>query len=131
MRVNGNLLLDTNIIVSLLRGDKMLDKRLAKVGNFLIPSIATGELFVGAYKSNRTIENLNKIESLIQDITIVPCDLGTSREYGRIKDGLRKKGRPIPDNDIWITAMARQHDLTLVTRDKHFWEVDDLKLVRW
>jgi len=44
---------------------------------------------------------------------------------------LRKKGRPIPENDIWIAAIAFQHDLTLVSRDEHFEEVEDLKLEKW
>ena len=130
-KMNGNLLLDTNIIVSLLRGDEILDRRLAGANGLLIPTIAMGELFVGAYKSSKTIENLSKIESFIRDVVKLPCDLGTAREDGRIRDELRKKGRPIPDNDIWIAAMAIQHSLTLVTRDKHFNEIDRLDKTCW
>jgi tRNA(fMet)-specific endonuclease VapC len=44
---------------------------------------------------------------------------------------LRIKGRPIPENDIWIAATARQHDLTLVSRDRHFAEVDNLRWEQW
>jgi tRNA(fMet)-specific endonuclease VapC len=51
--------------------------------------------------------------------------------YGEIKSSLRQKGKPIPDNDIWIAASARQHSLTLVTRDAHFDEIDDLARERW
>lgn len=130
-KMNCNLLLDTNIIVSLLRGDAILDKRLARADRFLIPTIVLGELFVGAYKSSKTIENLSKIEYFIRDVIILPCDSGTAREYGRIKDESRRKGRPIPDNDIWIAAMAIQHSLTLVTRDKHFDEIDRLDKTCW
>lgn len=51
--------------------------------------------------------------------------------YGEIKALLRQKGKPIPDNDIWMAASARQHLLTLVTRDSHFDEVDNLKREQW
>jgi tRNA(fMet)-specific endonuclease VapC len=44
---------------------------------------------------------------------------------------LRLKGRPLPENDIWIAALALQHNLTLVTRDAHFQEVEHLKIVVW
>jgi len=48
-----------------------------------------------------------------------------------VKNALLAKGRPIPENDVWIAALARQHDLVLVTRDEHFAEVDGLTLARW
>jgi len=44
---------------------------------------------------------------------------------------LRIKGRPLPENDIWIAALARQHDLTLVTRDTHFEQMEGLSLAMW
>ena len=52
-------------------------------------------------------------------------------EYGQIKNNLRAKGRPIPENDIWIAALAKQYGLTLVTRDGHFGEVDGLAIEAW
>lgn len=57
--------------------------------------------------------------------------MNTARQYGEIKNKLRKKGRPLPENDIWIAALALQYDLILVTRDQHFDEIDNLKLVSW
>jgi len=58
-------------------------------------------------------------------------DVETTRNYGRIKAQLRKKGKPIPNNDVWIAAIALQYDLTVVTRDKHFDQVDGLKIEKW
>jgi tRNA(fMet)-specific endonuclease VapC len=51
--------------------------------------------------------------------------------YGQIKAELESKGRPIPDNDMWIAAIARQHNLTLVTRDAHFLQVADISKLSW
>jgi len=59
------------------------------------------------------------------------CDIETATHYARIKNDLRLKGKPIPENDIWIAALALQHGLILATRDAHFGEVDGLTVVRW
>ncbi len=50
---------------------------------------------------------------------------------GQIKDELRQKGRPIPENDIWIAAITQQHNLSLSTRDAHFEHIDHLSIVVW
>lgn len=55
----------------------------------------------------------------------------TSQQYGKIKNGLRVKGRPIPENDIWIAAICKQHGLTLISRDEHFKEIDGLPITAW
>ncbi len=51
--------------------------------------------------------------------------------YGNIKAALRKKGKPIPENDIWIAALSLQNNLALVTRDQHFNDNDNLVIERW
>ena len=48
-----------------------------------------------------------------------------------VKAELAQRGRPIPGNDLWIAAMARQHDLPLATRDAHFAQVQRLKTLAW
>ncbi|OQY14885.1 MAG: hypothetical protein B6I32_08525 [Desulfobacterium sp. 4572_20] len=63
--------------------------------------------------------------------SILGCDLQTSREYAKIKNALREKGRPIPENDIWIAAIAVQYNLTLVSRDDHFKRIDRLHTEIW
>ena len=68
---------------------------------------------------------------LIEQHMLFSCDLETARRYGIIKDRLRRKGTIIPDNDIWIAAIAMQHGLILVTRDAHFDEVESLQTERW
>jgi len=59
------------------------------------------------------------------------CQATTAQQYGDIKNQLRAKGRPIPENDIWIAAIAMQYQLTLVARDGHFHEVDGLQVEAW
>lgn len=63
--------------------------------------------------------------------TVLPCDEGTAYQYGVIRNALRTQGRPIPENDLWIAALAGQHDLVLATRDAHFEFIEGLAVERW
>jgi tRNA(fMet)-specific endonuclease VapC len=71
------------------------------------------------------------VERFAAKRSILHCDLNVARVYGLLKQRLREKGRPIPENDIWIAATAANHNLILVTRDQHFDEVDGLTTIRW
>ena len=63
--------------------------------------------------------------------SVLFCDLTTAQHYGQTKNALRAKGRPIPENDLWIAAIALQYGLVLVTRDDHFSLIDGLLLANW
>ncbi|MDX2149612.1 MAG: PIN domain-containing protein [Bryobacteraceae bacterium] len=96
-----------------------------------LPVIAVGELLFGAARSGRPAENVSKVERFAADRSILLCDLSVARVYGRMKQRLREKGRPIPENDLWIAATAACHDLILVTRDEHFRDVEGLTTAVW
>ena len=129
--MSGKYLLDTNIVIALFSEDPSVQKHIARAGEVFIPAIVIGELFYGAFKSGRPKANSARIENFAAVNTILACDTGTGREYGRIKKLLHKKGLPIPENDIWIAALAREHGLTLVSRDEHFQQIDELKRAKW
>ena len=129
--MSGSYLLDTNIVIAFFSGESTVMDGFTQADEVLLPSIVLGELVFGARKSNRASENLARIEDLSQQVVVLDCDSDTARQYGAIKHALRLKGHPIPDNDIWIAAIARQYHLTLVTRDAHFTEVDDLLSETW
>jgi len=129
--MNGKYLLDTNIVIALLAKDTNVIGQIERGGKIFIPSIVIGELYYGAEKSSKTEENKAVIEKFASDNAILNCTKETARYYGDVKNILRKKGRPIPENDIWISALAIQHKLSLVTRDRHFKEVNGLKVESW
>lgn len=129
--MSGNYLLDTSVLIDLFAQDANILTQLEKAESTFIPSIALGELHYGARKSSRIEKNLEQLEQLAAQVVILPCDAETSYWYGIVKDGLRKTGQPIPENDIWIAAIALQHGLTLATRDKHFQVVENLKIEMW
>jgi tRNA(fMet)-specific endonuclease VapC len=124
-------LLDTNIVIALFAREAEVQQRLAEASEVFVPSIVLGELYYGARKSRRATENLARIDAFVVSNTVLSCDTATARQYGEIKNALRAKGRPIPENDIWIAAIAMQYQLTLVARDGHFHEVDGLQLEAW
>ena len=129
--MNGEYLLDTNIVIALYADNAAVKENLAKADRVFVPSIVIGELYFGAQKSGRVKENLERIGELVASSVILGCDGETARQYGEIKNALRIKGHPIPENDIWIAAIARQHDLTLATRDAHFNEIENLNVTTW
>ncbi len=129
--MNGEFLLDTNIVISLSLRDEAVMKELEEDITVFLPSIVLGELFFGAYRSARVEENLARAAEFAANNTVLVCDSATARHYGRIKSQLRLAGRPIPENDVWISAIAQQHGLTLVSRDTHFNEVEGLETVAW
>lgn len=129
--MSGKYLLDTNIIIALFAEDPLVKKHIAKAGEIFIPAIVIGELFFGAFKSGRPKANTARIENFAACNTVLACDIGTSRQYGYIKSLLHKKGRPIPENDIWIAALALEYELILVSRDEHFEEINRLDKVAW
>ena len=96
-----------------------------------VPAVALGELFFGAAKSDRPAENTARVERFASGRAIVAPDLDVAREYGKLKQYLRQKGRPLRENDIWIAATAKRHGMVLVTRDHHFHEVENLRTADW
>lgn len=130
--MNGDYLLDPSVIIPLVEQELDVADRVGEARSILIPGIPLGELHYGAAKSARERANAERADRYALEVGVLPCDAGTSRIYGSLRWGLRLKGKPIPDNDIWIAALAIQHGLTLATRDKkHFQHVDDLVLELW
>lgn len=127
--MNGRYLFDTNIAIAIVEREINFQDH-PKAQGFLNTTVL-GELFFGVEKSSRVEENLERLQHLRTVFPVLVCDDETARHYGIIRYALLRKGRPIPDNDIWIAASARQHGLTLATRDGHFDYVDGLITETW
>lgn len=129
--MSGRYLLDTNIVIALFADETAVTEGLAKADEVFASSIVIGELCFGAGRSGRVKENLARIDEYAAHNVVLGCDIDTAYRYGEIKNALRLKGRPLPENDIWIDSLALQHDLTVITRDTHFKEIDGLKVAVW
>ena len=120
---------DTNVIIDQLNS-RLGDTSLLKaIGLVALPAPVIGELLFGARNSGRVAQNLAKYRSFIFDLTVLPLDAPAAEHYAEIRLALKQKGRPIPENDMWIAAICRAHEVPLLTFDKHFAEIPDLRLV--
>jgi len=126
-------LLDTSLVIAAIGQEPAVLARLRTLpsSSLFLSATVFGELLFGALVSSRVAENLHTLVQFAAAANTLPYDAGTARLYGEVKVQLRRIGRPIPENDVWIAAVARQHRLTLVTRDAHFAHVDDLRLKHW
>ena len=89
-----------------------------------------GEFHAGILGGSRGHHNLGLLRKLLTKPTVevlLPAR-ETAEEYARLFIQLKRAGTPIPDNDLWIAALAVQHDLILITRDKHFEHIPQLRL---
>ncbi|MCP4214816.1 MAG: type II toxin-antitoxin system VapC family toxin [bacterium] len=126
--MNGKFLLDTNAVISYLADEPETLKVINELEEIFVPVTVIGELYFGAFKSRQVEKNLQVIADFLVDIPVLGNNIDTGRIYGQIKNKLKKKGKPIPENDIWIAATALQLDLTVVTKDAHFKNIDNLRL---
>ena len=129
--MSGKYLLDTNVVIALFANETAVQDKLGQADQVFVPSIALGELYFGARKSAKTDENLKRIDEFAVAVAVLGCGAETARRYGEIKNALRVKGHPIPENDIWIAAIALENNLTLATRDAHFSEIENLAVMTW
>jgi tRNA(fMet)-specific endonuclease VapC len=113
-------MLDTVAAIGFLNGDPRLLNSLTGTEQIAVPIIVLGELFAGAEQSSKRESNLRRVEDFASRRHILFCDIQTAQMYGRVIAQLRRKGRPIPQNDAWIAALALQHRMTLLTIDTHF-----------
>ena len=129
--MTGIYLLDTNAAIALIAKNSALLALIETGSDVYISTITLGEMYFGAEKSARVEANWKEVDQIASGLQILQIDIVTARQYARVRNGLRLKGRPIPENDVWISALAIQHKLTLFTRDHHFNEVAHLEKMTW
>ena len=125
------MILDTNAVSALLAGDPALAEQLANADRHHLPVIVIGEYRYGLMRSRHRRNLTLLLDSLIRESIILRVDETTAQTYAAVRDELRARGRPIPENDVWIAALARQHDEPVVSRDRHFEAVSSLRILGW
>jgi tRNA(fMet)-specific endonuclease VapC len=126
--MSGDYILDSNIVIDIFRNNAETIKIVARLGGISIPVVVFGELYYGANKSNQTLKRTLEIEELKKRVSVLNITEKTAEIYGEIKDQLRQKGKPIPENDIWIAAITKESELPLLTKDRHFQEVEGIQV---
>lgn len=127
----SRILIDTNIYSHAFRGDSDVIEMLRKVEEIGFSVISIGELLSGFKSGAKEQKNRTELEKFIDSprVVIYPVNEETSEYYAEILNNLRKAGRPIPTNDIWIAATAFQNGIKLFTKDEHFKDIPGLFLI--
>jgi tRNA(fMet)-specific endonuclease VapC len=125
------VIVDTNVAIDFINGPAGAAARFSQPATLFVPTVVLGELFFGAENSTQVAVNLQNVERFAGSAKVLPVDIDVARRYGQLWRKLVKKGKPIPDSDAWIAATALTHQLPLVTRDKHFQEVEGLNVLEW
>jgi tRNA(fMet)-specific endonuclease VapC len=125
------VILDTNAVSAVADNELAAVRIFTQASTIELPVIVLGEYRFGIAHSRRRKEYEKWLEELITATWVLPAENETSLHYAEVRAELKKAGRPIPSNDLWIAALARQHRLPLMSRDEHFDFVHGLKRIGW
>jgi tRNA(fMet)-specific endonuclease VapC len=122
------VLLDTNAYSALRRGDGFVAEQVRRSDEVLLSVIVAGELLAGFRNGSRYEESAGALQAFLEDpsVRLLPITWNTAEFFGRIASALRKRGTPIPTNDIWLAAHAMEVDAGLLSSDRHFGKVEGL-----
>ena len=120
-----NVLLDTSAYSALQRGYQPVLEVLRRSETVAVSTVVLGELYSGFRAGNRWAENTAQLAQFLSKPSVRVLDVTeeTALRYAEVDVYLRKKGRPIPRNDVWIAAVALEHGLQLLTLDVRFREI--------
>ncbi len=126
------VLLDTNVYSAWKRGVPGVAALIRRSERILVSSVVLGELLYGFRHGTRLARNLSELEAFLEDLAVEVLPVGpvTADRYARVAVALRRAGRPIPTNDLWIAAHALESGAVLATRDAHFEEIAGLAVMR-
>jgi tRNA(fMet)-specific endonuclease VapC len=125
------LILDTNALSAWADKDPLLERKLPATYQLAIPVIVVGEYRYGIMRSRDRDRYERWFEQVVGAVRILDVSLATTVSYAAVRLMLRDKGKPIPASDAWISALALQHRLPLLSKDSHFDNVDGLVRVSW
>jgi tRNA(fMet)-specific endonuclease VapC len=122
------LLLDTNAYVGFKQNILNVVEIIVGAEWILFSPVVLGELMFGFRNGARFKENMNELNEFLEHDVVELAQIGktTSDRYSRIAAQLKRKGTPIPSNDIWIAAQTMEHGAELITSDQHFKKIDGL-----
>lgn len=125
------ILLDTNAYVAFSRGPGVVTNLVNNADNLLLSTIVIGELLHGFHNGTRFLENRRLLDEFISmpKVSVLLVTLATADRFGRLMTQLKRLGRPLPSNDVWIAAHAMESGAVLVTFDRHFEEIIGLATV--
>ena len=131
MPASGDVLLDSSVIIPYFKGDPTLRASFLASPTLYLLLTVLGEIYCGANLSQNPAKSLAQIQNFLAAVVVLSPGVATAEHYGRLRAQLAQAGTPIPENDIWIAALALEHQLPLAARDVHFARVTRLQVLKW
>ena len=125
------MILDTNALSAFLDGDAALVDLLKQAPALYLPVIVLGEYQFGLKASKLKKSREPQLLAFAKTCTVLPVMESTAPFYATIRESVRRAGTPVPENDIWISALALEYQQSVVTRDAHFAKVSQIKQIAW
>lgn len=125
------MILDTNALSAFFDGEPAVVEMLGQQPDLYLPVIVMGEYQFGLRASRLKKARESQLLAFTRACTVLPILESTVTFYAAIRDSLRRAGTPIPENDIWISALALEYQLPVLTLDQHFLNVKQIKTQTW
>lgn len=125
------MILDTNGLSAIADGDAALEPILREAVEVALPVIALGEYLYGIRQSRDRDRYEVWLAKSIENFRVLFVDEETAACYAALRGELKKAGTPLPSNDVWIAALARQHGHDVLSRDRHFDRIPELRRISW
>jgi tRNA(fMet)-specific endonuclease VapC len=124
------ILLDTNAYSGFMSGDQLVFDYLVEAEIIYLSTVMIGELFAGFHGGSKFTQNKNELKTFLskEGVTIIDVSIETAEIFGEVKSQLRRKGKMIPLNDIWIASQAIETGAKLISYDAHFKNISGLRL---
>ena len=121
--------LDTNAYTAFKRGDEQIIAVLQHAPSIIVCVTVLGELLGGFAAGQRESNNRSELTQFLNTprVKVVFSTTATADLYALVYAALRRKGQPIPTNDLWIAASSLEHGAALLTFDAHFQSIDGLR----
>ena len=123
------MILDTNALSAWAEGRVAVESPLRVADRLVVPSVVLGEYYFGIRQSRHRARYENWLARCLPLTEIAIVTSATADAYADIHLELRRRGTPIPPNDVWIAALARQHGLAVLSNDGHFDIVDGVRRI--
>jgi tRNA(fMet)-specific endonuclease VapC len=125
------VILDTNALSAVAEGNQAVRELISTARGPYLPVIVVGEYRFGVMLSRRSTQRLAWLAELTEHWAVLDVTRETAIHYSNIRLLLKQQARPIPVNDMWIGALARQHSMPILTNDKHFDDIPGIDTVGW
>ncbi len=122
--------LDTNAYSDFMRGDTSRVRVVQTARQIFLPLFVLGELRAGFAVGNQESTNAANLQRFLNSprVAVLLPDEATTSHYAQLYLQLRRKAVAIPTNDLWVAALAIQHQLILCTSDNHFQHLPQLPI---